>query len=214
MKDVNFDLYFLVCVFHSITIGVLGSFEFFVCTEYYYDNFTSVCDPMKPILFSQIAVIFIPLFIFGIMQHICTQHRESILFLFAGIIMPTIFLATLFINESLKQGMKESWKKDVYYVFIPGYTILMITVWYIKNKRSKEEYIDLNNPIVEEVQDVGDGICILCKNNAADTAVIPCGHKRFCKVCIQQYQASSADNICPVPSCGRDICMTRKIFTQ
>ena len=53
-------------------------------------------------------------------------------------------------------------------------------------------------------------VCCICSDAPADVATIPCGHKNFCKECIDDYRQRFPRKGCPI--CREDIIMTRPIF--
>ncbi|XWV26755.1 RING finger domain protein [Tupanvirus soda lake] len=53
--------------------------------------------------------------------------------------------------------------------------------------------------------------CSLCVEEVADTACIPCGHKNFCRECIENYLKSYHQNGCPV--CRQEVKSLVKIYS-
>ena len=53
--------------------------------------------------------------------------------------------------------------------------------------------------------------CSICVEEMADTACVPCGHKNFCRSCIDNYLKSYNKNGCPV--CRQEVKSLVKIYS-
>lgn len=79
-----------------------------------------------------------------------------------------------------------------------------------QKKREVEllEKIQLN--IEKNLENPDDELCIICFDAGQNTAVTPCGHKKFCYECILTYQYECGHRGCPI--CRGQISGLQKIY--
>lgn len=54
-------------------------------------------------------------------------------------------------------------------------------------------------------------ICSICLDDAANAAIVPCGHSNFCYDCISSYHINSQNKVCPI--CRNEIMMIVKLYS-
>ena len=81
---------------------------------------------------------------------------------------------------------------------------------YLESKayfRATEEEVD--NKSGQGFLDMSGGVCVICKDREPNTAVLPCGHSRFCAECALLLHKGAAiqkggpqEPTCPLCRCG------------
>ncbi|XWV25427.1 putative E3 ubiquitin-protein ligase XBAT35-like [Tupanvirus deep ocean] len=73
-----------------------------------------------------------------------------------------------------------------------------------------KKWLDIIAKVQERLKE-NSSECSLCVEEPADTACVPCGHKNFCRECIENYLKSYRSNGCPV--CRQKIDSLIKIYS-
>jgi hypothetical protein len=77
-----------------------------------------------------------------------------------------------------------------------------------KEEELNTQWLAMMDKIVKNTNDEDE--CLICSEQPQTTAVIPCGHKKFCYDCISNYQKNFGRRGCPC--CRGEIVMIAKIY--
>jgi len=77
-----------------------------------------------------------------------------------------------------------------------------------KEEELNGQWLSMMEKVVKNAEDEEE--CLICSEQPQTTAVIPCGHKKFCFDCISNYQKNFGRRGCPC--CRGEILLVTKIY--